>query len=153
MSFDKRYYFDTNALIKYYAFKDEKGIEITQKIVDNFPVFISNLTSLEYFKKLMDFFRKKEINKSNLKKLTQRFYEDTENRFILIANPENIFFDAQQLILTYGKTNNISANDALHICIAKCIPNGIIVTSDRVIKNICDKIQLATFDPESEEIL
>ncbi len=154
MSSSKCYYFDTNPMVKYYSFKNEKGVEIVRQLVATQTIYISNLTLLEFLNVLMKSFRDKRINKKVLLRVSQQLNSDVIEKLNLIKNPENVFQFARDLMFQYATSSALSTNDALHISIAKLMQvQPIMVTSDRVIKNICTQIQLATFDPEIEEII
>lgn len=102
----------------------------------------------------MKSFRDKRINKKVLLRVSQQLNSDVIEKLNLIKNPENVFQFARDLMFQYATSSALSTNDALHISIAKLMQvQPIMVTSDRVIKNICTQIQLATFDPEIEEII
>jgi hypothetical protein len=87
---EQRYYFDTNALLKYYNpwikhFPEEKGILQIRRLVSNSltPILVSPLTSLELIGKLTSFFRQNVLKRRTLHSITDHLKKD-----IVIKNIE-----------------------------------------------------------------
>lgn len=158
MSDNHCYYLDANALIKFYLPKEqEKGIENIQHLVSSKTVFISNLTLLETLSFWMYSVRTATSKTRKIRigeQLKDIFKRDIPQKFKRILLDKAVFDYAEELMFLYCKDFNLGTNDALHISTAKLMQeHPIMVTSDRVMKNICAQIQLATFDPEIEEII
>ncbi|MDD2814122.1 MAG: type II toxin-antitoxin system VapC family toxin [Thiotrichaceae bacterium] len=155
MADEKCYYFDNNVLVKHYI--PEKSETEIRRLSSDAVVYISNWTYLELLGVLMRFFRSKEIKKKKLHSVIEQIKHDigtsSRHRFQLITVQESAFHDAGKLILAHAMTYELSANDALHIAMAKMIPHAVMVTSDGgknsgKMKGVCHSIGLAVLDPE-----
>jgi len=149
----KRYYFDANALIKYY--KSEKG---SDQIIDLVkiakPILISQLTFLETISVFIKFRRKKLIRKRQLDDIVKLLKQDIEydekiSSFQMISLHNDIFQLAESILLENADAA-IQTNDALHLAIVKKqINQTIMVTSDNSLKNVCERIEIESYNPES----
>jgi len=158
---EPRYYFDTNALLKYYnpllkQFQEEQGILRVRRLVANslVPILVSPLSSLELIGKITAFFRQRLIHKKTLRTITTHLRKDigtntTSRPFEMVELPDNVFRLAETLLLEQAKFA-ISSNDALHLAIVKKLPlhNTIMVTSDHSLQRVCEQIQVLFYDPE-----
>ncbi|RKZ40768.1 MAG: hypothetical protein DRR00_32235, partial [Candidatus Parabeggiatoa sp. nov. 3] len=100
---EQRYYFDTNALLKYYNpllkhFQEEQGILRIRRLVANsdFPILISPITSLELVGKVTTFFRQKSIQRKTLRTIITHLRKDiginpTSRPFEMVELPDNVF--------------------------------------------------------------
>ncbi len=157
---DSYYYFDANALFKYY--RDQKGSLNIRRLVSNStkPVLLSSLTLLECFGVVMKYYRKKYLKKKDVTKLFKRIRRDagiinTSTRpFRIIPMPDRTFSLAQSILLQYACTYQIGSNDALHLAIMKRFDINekffIMVTSDNSMKRVCEKICTPIYDPEKD---
>lgn len=158
MTDEKCYYFDTNVLLEHYhSEKYQLQTEIRRLSGDNSVVYISNLTYLELLGVLMRYHRDKKIRKKPLDRIIEQVERDvgtsSRHRFQLVPAQEGIFHAARILMRTYGENYALGTNDALHIAMAKMIPNAVMVTSDggrknRKMKGVCHSIGLEVLDPE-----
>ena len=159
---EQRYYFDTNALLKYYNpwikhYQEEKGILQIRRLVSNShtAVLVSPLTTLEIVGKLTYFFRQNLLKRRNLYVITDHLKKDigisTTNRpFEMVAMPKSAFRLAETILLENAQFA-ISSNDALHLAIVKkLLDTPIMVTSDKSLQNVCERIQITFYDPEIE---
>jgi len=149
----KRYYFDANALIKYY--KSEEGSDQIVDLVKTMkPILISQLTFLETISVFIKFRRKKLIRKRQLDDIVKLLKQDIEydekiSSFQMIAMPEGIFQLAESILLENADAA-IQTNDALHLAIVKKqINQTIMVTSDGAMKNVCERIEIESYNRES----
>lgn len=153
------YYFDTNALLKYYR-SSAKGSLTVRRLVSSHNVILSSLTQLEFTNVLMKEYRRGNLRRSEAERLVERLRRDisitgvnTNRPFRTVEMPDGIFKRAENLLLLNFRTD-IVANDALHIAIVEKLSSAmsdlVMVSSDNGIKYVCNKIALATFDPEIE---
>ncbi len=162
---ENRYYFDTNALLKYYnpllkQFQEEEGILRIRRLVSNsdIPILISPMTSLELVGKVTAFFRQHLVNKKTLRTITTHLRKDigvntTSRPFEMVELPENVFRLAETILLEQAKFA-ISSNDALHLAIVKKLPyvKAIMVTSDHSLQRVCEQTQVPFYDPEQDKL-
>ncbi|EDN70372.1 conserved hypothetical protein [Beggiatoa sp. PS] len=153
---NSQFYFDANALFKYYH--DEKGDLKIRRLVTNAhePVLVSSLTLLEYFSVVMQYrrkniFKNKHINTvfSHLKKDAR--FNTTRHPFQIIPISEEVFFEAQDILFHHARTFQIGSMDALHLAIVKKWPlesPPILVTSDQSMQKVCERISIPFIDPE-----
>ncbi len=158
---EQRYYFDTNALLKYYNpllkhFQEEQGILRIRRLVANsdFPILISPITSLELVGKVTTFFRQKSIQRKTLRTIITHLRKDiginpTSRPFEMVELPDNVFPLAETILLEHAKFA-IGSNDALHLAIVQKLPlyQPIMVTSDKSLQRVCESIQMPFYDPE-----
>lgn len=166
MCTEKSYYFDANALLKYYGLdKERDNSEIytaIRRLSTNHTVYVSNLTYLETLGVLMKRVRhpddRQKINRRKLNPLIDQMIRDigaTErHRFQLIPAQDGIFRTARALMIEHAHKYELGTNDALHIAMAKTLnPSVIMVTSDGgkragKMKGVCAEMGLEVFDPE-----
>jgi predicted nucleic acid-binding protein len=157
---EPRYYFDTNALLKYYNpwikhYPEEKGILQIRRLVSNSPtaILVSPLTSLELVGKLTYLFRQNRLKRRNLHTIIDHIKKDigiNTQPFEMVAMPENVFRLAEMILLENAQFA-ISSNDALHLAIVKKLPlqyTPIIVTSDKSLQRVCERIPMIFYNPE-----
>jgi predicted nucleic acid-binding protein len=152
------YYFDTNALLKYY--NDEQGRLPLRRLVANSlqPILVSPLTLLEYHGVLMKSYRQRVLKRKKLNTLVDLLRRNTgvnhtHRPFQLVQLPEDAFRVAENILLQQASTFDIGANDALHLAIVKQLPltpSPILVTSDRSMQHIGGRLGVAVYDPERE---
>jgi predicted nucleic acid-binding protein len=106
---------------------------------------------------LMRWYRKNQLKKKGLRKVVRRLRRDigslsTRRPFTVLPIPEGSFKIAESILLQFASSNQIGANDSLHLAIAKCLqlsrPDSTIVTSDQPMKNVCGKEHIVFYDPE-----
>jgi len=158
MSDDKCYYFDTNVLFKHYVSK-ETEIRRLSSSSTTAVVYVSNLTYLEVLGVLMRYCRQGKLKKRKIDSIIDLLKDDigttSSHRFQLVVTQEGVFRRARALMREYAMDYELSANDALHIAIAKTLtPEVIMVTSDGgksfgKMKGVCAEIGLEVFDPET----
>jgi uncharacterized protein with PIN domain len=75
---NQQYYFDTNAVVKYYM--DEPGsLQISRLVSNTKPILISPLTIVECVGVLMKFHREKKLRKRKLNKILKLLEKNTAN--------------------------------------------------------------------------
>lgn len=151
----EKYYFDANALFKYY--RDEEGsLNVLRLVSSAKPIYISPLTWLECQGKLKKEQRRGELKPRAVRRVCNRMRDDistksfaTSRPFCEIPMPDGCFRKAGSILLEYAGKFQFSANDALHVAIASLLPNKpVFVTSDRSLKNVCNNIGLSCYDPQ-----
>lgn len=153
------YYFDTNALFKYY--KSEAGTLNIRRFVSNSskPVLVSSLTLLECFGVMMEYYRKRQLKKKDVNDLYKRLEKDvaknweTTRPFQRIKMPEGSFRLAKDILFQQGYTFRVEATDALHLAIAKKLSElspVIMVTSDHAMQHVCKHLSISVYDPEMD---
>jgi len=167
MKIVKKYYFDANALVKYYKasvdyYENEKGCEqIVDLVSISKPIFISPLTLIETIGFFTKFIFRSQIGKKSRKKrlneldILMDFLQrnighngDNPRPFQMITMPEGIFQLAESILLENADAA-IQTNDALHLAIVKKqINQTIMVTSDGAMKNVCAQVNIPIYDPE-----
>ena len=167
------YYFDANALLKYSILQDykswyetpEKGISEIKNLVtqeDNI-IFYSSLSLLESWSVIFRCYRgdilgkkPKNKNKALQRIINQLQIELQQAHFARLDTNinETTLIQANRLIERYGITNDVGTLDMVHIALIKqsTINNLIMVSSDKVVKMICQKEIINIFDPQSIEI-
>lgn len=150
-----RFYFDTAAVWKFY--RDEQGSLNIRRLVSNLsdPVLVSPLTSLEFVSILMKYRRKRYLKLRTVRKFVRRLRRDTASRyFTVIPVDETAFRGAERILLEYGHQQSIGSDDALHLAVVinarPSFPDITFVTSDRSLKNVCEKLGVPCYDPEKE---
>lgn len=163
------YYFDANALIKYSTLQEyktqlgqaEKGVNEVRQLVsqeDN-AFYYSSLSLLESWRVLFLNYRKgilgKEKRRKNraLKIILEKLMLDLQTSPFAkldIEMNEKVVQQAHNLIECYGMAKDVGSIDMLHVALLKSssIESLIMVSSDRVVKNVCDLESIACFDPE-----
>ncbi|KHD07854.1 hypothetical protein PN36_13200 [Candidatus Thiomargarita nelsonii] len=156
---DIYYYFDANALLKYY--QDEDGSLKIRRLVSNSstPILISSLTSLESLSVVMKSYRQGVFKRKKVKHIVNRLRRDREadlsrkNRlFKVVPMPEDTFRLAENILFQQAFTFDIGSNDALHVAIVKELQSQfsiILVTSDKSMQNVCERLSIPFFDPEA----
>ncbi|MEK8020442.1 MAG: type II toxin-antitoxin system VapC family toxin [Candidatus Parabeggiatoa sp.] len=158
---ESRYYFDANALLKYYhpllkQHQEEMGILQIRRLVSRsaLPILISPMTSLEVVGKLTQFFRQGLIKRKNLNTIITLLKKETGTKttirpFEMVELPDNVFRLAERMLLEHAKFA-IGSNDALHLAIVQKLPlyQPIMVTSDKSLQRVCESIQVLFYDPE-----
>lgn len=163
---EKSYYFDANALLKFYGLdKELDNSEIftaIRRLSINHTVYVSNLTYLETLGVLMKRVRhpkdRQKIDRRKLNQLIDQMKRDIgatqRHRFQLIPAQDGIFRSARALMTEHANKYELGVNDALHIAMVKTLTSSVImVTSDGgkragKMKGVCAEIGLEVFDPE-----
>ena len=160
---ESNYYFDANALLKYYHpllkhHQDEKGILPIRRLVSNSlsPILISPITSLELVGKFTQFFRQGLIKRKRLHTVITLLKKETGTNatarpFEIFELPDNVFRLAETILLEQAKFA-IGSNDALHLAIVKklSLDKVIMVTSDQSLQKVCTQTQVPFYDPEQD---
>ena len=154
---DRLYYFDTNALWKFY--QDQPGDLNIRRLVSNVstPILISPLTMLEFIGVLMKYFRQGYLKHKQVRAVTRRLRRDADptrsNRpFKVVTIPENAFRSAEGALLQYGYQYNIQTNDSLHLAIVSRLNENddvVLVTSDRSLQHTARREHISCYDPET----
>lgn len=155
-----RYYFDTNALWKYYRGKEERGYLQLRRLVSQHkqPIVVSSLTVLEFISVLMKERRNGTLKRRDVRKAANKLSREigathTTRPFSIAVIPQGSFQQAEQLLLQYADRFSFNSHDSLHLAIAvklqTTIPKITLVTSDRGLQNVCQQISLAFYDPEN----
>jgi predicted nucleic acid-binding protein len=153
-----QYYFDANALFKYYP--DEKGDLKIRRLVSNAPqsILVSSLTVLECLNVVMQYRRKnilrsKRVGK-NFKQLKKDASFKTAHRpFQIIPLSDGIFPVARDILFNQARVFQIGSIDALHLAIVKNLPSKpsiVIVTADKSMQKVCERLSIPFYDPETE---
>jgi predicted nucleic acid-binding protein len=153
----KSYYFDTNALLKYY--RQERGsLEIQKLVLAAHLILVSPLTLLECYSVLLRYVRKKQLPLAEARLIIKRLHKDSglldniSGLFQVVPLPTGSFSKAESILLEQAGQFSFGANDALHVAIASLLPDKpIFVTSDKSLKNVCNNISLHCYDPEFEQ--
>jgi len=151
------FYFDTAALWKFY--REEKGSLNIRRLVSKVsqPIILSPLTIIEFISVLMKCYRKGYFKKKGLRKVVKRLRRDagplSQTRpFAVLGFPQGSFKRAESILLEYANQNKINANDSLHLAVVlnlqSIFPNITIITSDHAMKNVCEKTNIPSYDPE-----
>ena len=162
---NSRYYFDCNALWKYYRGEDEgeKGLDNIEKLVSTspHPIIISPLTQLEFFGRLMKSYRQSIVKHKKIHQITKKVRRDisiipqnSTRYFLSVPFPEGIFRQAEGYLLQHIN-DSVGCNDTLHLSIVKKLqettfPSIVMITSDRPLKNVCGKNGIPVYDPETD---
>lgn len=159
------YYLDANALIKssriLQSHKSEQGVENIQQLLEqpNVRIFYSSLTLLEAWKVIYAEFRKgtlgtgRKQKRKILSRILMQLKADISSEPFTqldIQISEIIMTQAHKLILNYGERYNVGSMDMLHVALIKssAIEAITMVSSDKGVKNICERENIDIFDPE-----
>lgn len=154
---DPLYYFDTNALWKFY--RDEKGDVNVRRLVAQCPsqVIISPLTTLEFFGVLMKYYRQRLIKRRQIHAIAKRLRRDsaignTHRPFRMVQVPDGSFRQAQSILLQDAGACSIQPNDALHLAIVLSLDTAdpvMLVTSDGPLQNTAQRRGVDCYNPET----
>jgi predicted nucleic acid-binding protein len=157
-SSESRYYFDANALFKFY--QNEVGSLKIRRLVARVesPILLSPLTVLECFGIAVKRHRQRQFRTGQVKQMFKHFQKDVGDSlkprpFALVPWPAEVFKIAENILLQHGGTFDIGPNDALHLAIVKQLPltpSPILVTSDRSMQHIGGRLGIGIYDPEME---
>lgn len=152
----KKYYFDANALFKYYR-NEEGSLNVRRLVSSAKPIYISPVTWLECQSILKKQQRQGKLKPRAVRQVWNRLRDDvsqssaTSRPFCELPMPGRCFRHAGSILLEYAGQFQFSANDALHLAIANLLPDKpIFVTSDQSLKNVGNNIGLSCYDPEIE---
>jgi predicted nucleic acid-binding protein len=160
-SIEKRYYFDANALLKYY--QDEDGSLKIRRLVSNSstPILISPLSLLECLSVVMKFYRRGIFKRKTVNSIVYRLRRDREygsdakkRPFQVIPIPDDTFMFAENILFQHAFTFDIGSNDALHLAIVKKLQlhlSPILVTSDNSMQKVCERLSISFYDPEIDD--
>jgi predicted nucleic acid-binding protein len=154
---ERSYYFDTNALFKYY-YPEPGSVEIQRLVSISHPIVaivVSPLTLLECYSVLLRYSRQKKLRPHKVRLIIKRLHKDTgllngtPGPFRIVPLPTGIFSKAEGILLEHAGQLSFGANDALHVAIVSLLPDKpVFVTSDRSLKNVCNNIGLSCYDPQ-----
>ncbi len=150
------YYFDTNALIKFYL--DEKESVAVRRFVaaSPKPVLISRLTMTEFISRLAAAYREKEnkLKKRDVNRLLDRLKKDAhtaaDSHFQIAVMPDGVFHAAEAILRQYAFEAKISIGsfDALHVAIVKKLSAPpVMVTWDKPMQQVCEKLGIELYNP------
>ena len=153
------FYFDTNALFKYYH--TEKGSLALRRLIATAskPILVSSLTVVECFAVIMEYYRKGELKKKQVNDLYKRLdkdvgpTEDTNRPFQMVVVPEGTFQLAKNILLQHAYTFRVETTDALHLAIVKRLSRHSLVkmvTSDQSMQRVYERLSIPVYDPENE---
>lgn len=160
------YYFDANALIKYSTLQEYKanlgqieiGVNEIRQIAlqENTSIYYSSLTLLECWRVIFSYYRKNIFGRNKnkaLKIVIEKLMVDLQQPIFSkldVDMSESVISQSHKFIERYGTINNVGSIDMLHVALVKAslIESLIMVSSDRVVKNICNTENINTFDPE-----
>lgn len=164
---ETHYYFDTNALIKYYL--NESETHLVEKLVQEspHPILISPVTLLEFIDHIVHHWRTGHLSADEVKAILEnrlrRDYStqsNTQRSFLLTSAPSSaLYIRAEAFLLRYaapekyekrGKTGfdkgrKIGAKDMLHIAIAEKLQDYgtvFMVTWDEKVQDVCKKLKI-----------
>lgn len=154
---EQRFYFDTNALLKYYCpllRREEEGVLQIRRLVSNslHSVLISPLTTLEFVNKLIYFYHCNTLKRGNIHRTVAHLQQDIgvnkhTKPFSIVTLPEGVFHLAERILLEHTSLS-LGSNDALHLAIVQQHPfKPIMVTSDNIMKKVCERKQIPFYDP------
>ena len=155
---DSIYYFDTNALWKFY-YGQENYLKIRRLVASSSSqILVSPLTMIEFVGVLMKYHRKKPVKRKHVNAIIRRMRRDvgTVNRhrpFRVDDLPENVFREAESILLRCGD-NAIQTIDALHLAVVVRLDRLststiVLVTSDGPLLNAAQKSGVNCYDPEA----
>jgi predicted nucleic acid-binding protein len=155
---ERQYYFDANALFKYY--QDENGDLKIRRLVSNSqkPILVSSLTLLECLNVVMRCRRKNLFKSRRVMRIYKQLKKDarfgtTNHPFQIIPVSDDVFSVAQSILFHHARTFQIGTYDALHLAIFKKLsvePSPILVTSDQSMQKVCEQLSIPFYDPEVE---
>jgi len=152
------YYFDTNALWKFYC--DQKGDLNVRRLVARSPsqVLVSPLTVVEFVGVLMEYYRKRLLKRTQVNAIVKRLRRDVgkvnpHRPFRIVDVPAASFREAESILLLHAGDCAIQTIDALHLAIAirLNVPPGapvVFVTSDHALQHVAQKRDLCCYNPE-----
>lgn len=124
----------------------------------NSTTYLSSLTIAEFVGVLQRLVRTGTLRKSSVEQLYKRVRRDigtTYRPFRVVDWSAQTFIEANRILLQYAGRHAIGTNDGMHLaiaCLAARTLDGLtLVTSDRAMQAICDKLKLPFVDPETKE--
>ena len=152
------YYFDANALWKFY--RDEQGdVNVRRLVARSSPqVLVSPLTMLEFFGVLMKYYRQRLIKRKQIHAIAKRLRRDSaignvHRPFRMVHIPAGSFRQAQSILLQEASEYNIQANDTLHLAIVLALnaaDSVALVTSDGSLQHTARRRGIDWYDPETD---
>ncbi|MDM8515258.1 type II toxin-antitoxin system VapC family toxin [Desulfobacterales bacterium HSG16] len=152
----KKYYFDTNAMFKYY--RNEAESMPLRRLVAACPdpALVSQLTILEFVSRLAKAYRKGELKKRTIKRILDRLkkdiHEKADSRFQVIKMPVGVFRAAEIILRQYSMESRIGIGslDALHVAIVTKLPSlsPVMVTWDKAMQRVCEKLEIEVYSPD-----
>lgn len=127
------YFLDTSALVKVYH--RELGTERVLSIYKGqSEIALSELSKVEFISAIHRKYREKEINRTTLNLLIEKFREDMEvgGRYEVLEFSPVIIDEAFQLVLKYGRTSSLRTLDSIQLAFFElyCDEGTIFVCSD-----------------------
>ncbi|OQY45003.1 MAG: hypothetical protein B6242_11445 [Anaerolineaceae bacterium 4572_78] len=132
---DKQYYFDTNALIKYFKIKPEEGLTNIARLVSKTtkPILISDWTVLEIVGFICKRYRQGKTKKRKARKVIERLRSTTIPHFRYFRISPDTIKLSESMVVKYGFHHELTIKDA-----------------DGSLINICGKENIDVYDPEKE---
>jgi predicted nucleic acid-binding protein len=154
-----RYYFDANALFKYY--QEELGSLKIRRLVANAsdPILVSSLTVLEYFNIVLqcrrkNYFRNRQVNQVFKQLKREAGVNSTHRPFQVVPFSEEVFPLAESILFEYARVLQIGSLDALHLAMVKRLQVSlsavVMVTSDQSMQKVCERLGMLVYDPETD---
>jgi predicted nucleic acid-binding protein len=115
-----KYFFDTSALVK--LFQEEAGSNIVEDIVNdqNNELWLLDLSKIEFYSCIFRRYRQQEITANELNIVINAFDEQLSSFKMEFLGP-SILYEAEQLMLAYGKVHGLRALDSLQLGACKLI--------------------------------
>lgn len=133
---------DTSSLIKYY-YPEEGGALVEAMILKARVVYICQLAIVEFASALMKKTRMNELSSKDKTLIWETFNSDLQAQNVeLIDLYEDDYFKASDLIIKYGKNNNLRSLDSLQLAAALKVADADFMTADLTLSKVAKKAGL-----------
>jgi len=144
---------DTSALVK--LFHEEEGSEIVKELILRAAnsVWVLDLVRLEFLSAVLRRFRMAQLNEQQLQESILGFIQQAVH-----FNTESIsratLYEAESLLMSYGKTHGLRALDALHLAACTLIADSdwIFVCADQKLCGVAEMHGIKTLNPVSRSL-
>ncbi len=140
-----KFFVDTSALVK--LFQEEIGSRIVEDIINdnNNDLWILDLSKIEFYSCIFRRYRQKEITANELDIIINAFNEQISLFNIEFLGP-SILYEAEKLMMEYGKIQGLRALDSLQLGACKLLhesPGCMFLCADQ---RLCDIAGLCNID-------
>lgn len=158
MPADSLYYFDANALWKYY--REQQGAQTVHRLVADAheQVLVSPLTMLECVGVLMKYHRKGFVKRKHVRAIARRMRRDaaagnSHRPFRVVDLPSGAFREAEGILLELAGQHSFGSSDALHLGVivrqTLSVP-VVFVTADQALQQAAQRRSISWYDPEKD---
>ena len=140
-------YLDTSALAKIYVPEPESN-DLESALIGKGGIIVSDLAVTELVSVLAKRVRKGQTNVEAQTRVYQQLLNDlATDMFKRVGISHQVHTQAEQLIMSLGRTINLRAADALHLALASSAGARTLVTFDRTMKTAATTMGMFEISP------